>query len=271
MNVFRWWGDWQSLEPTDGLSILDLIRAGSLDLRLASLLWLMMEHRASVLVAAVPSSAGKTTTLNALLDFLHPEVKQIYLQGGSEDFGFLKNAEPANTYMVAAEFSDHLGAYVWGDVAKRAFELLLQGYALGGTMHARTVKEVVDILHEDLGLPLPLIARLGAVITLSVMPSLTYDAESVRRVDVVSLLGPENDGVSIEVIASRVSKGATFDIAGEEVLQAALSTRFGIDSGLIAAEMETRKKFLGQLLKEGKHSRDEVREAAIEFHKSRHY
>ena len=43
------------------LSILDLVGNNTLDLRLASLLWLLVEKKASVIVAAAPQLAGKTT------------------------------------------------------------------------------------------------------------------------------------------------------------------------------------------------------------------
>ncbi|MBI4301483.1 MAG: hypothetical protein HY664_02610 [Chloroflexi bacterium] len=95
-------------EPQDRLSILQLVRSGTLDLPLASLLWLMMDRRPSVMVVSKPRLAGKTTLLNALLDFLRPEVRQVYLRGRAEDFSFVGRADPSSVYLVAAEISDHL-------------------------------------------------------------------------------------------------------------------------------------------------------------------
>ena len=158
--MYRWWGRGRFGEPEYRMSILELVKSGSLDLRLASLLWLMMEQRASILVAAGPSFAGKTTTLNALLDFLHPDVKEVRLNGWGEDFRFLKDATPSKTYIVAEEFSDY-GDYVWGETAQKAFNLLDDGFSLGGTIHARTAKEVLLVLHQYLGISVPLLGRLG--------------------------------------------------------------------------------------------------------------
>src|SRR3989304_1724819 len=152
MAAFRRWGGW-GFDRGPRLSILEIVKTGTLDLKLAGLLWLLMEHRASVLVAAGPSFAGKTTTLNVLLDFLPPNVKQVDLRGYGEDFKFLESATPADTYLVAEEFSDYMD-YVWGDTALRAFALVTNGYGLGGTIHARTAKEALLVLHEYLEVPL---------------------------------------------------------------------------------------------------------------------
>ena len=255
------------MDQSSPLSVLEVVKSGTLDLRLASLLWVIMERRASVLVAAGPSRAGKSTTLNVLLDFMRPEIKRIELQGDSEDFSFLKSAKPANTYMVAAEFSD-FGYYVWGEVAIKAFELLSQGYGLGGTIHARTDEEVVGILNEYLGLPWQTLAHIDAIVTLRVAPGRGYDAEPVRRINSVSLLIPRKAGLSLATLARLSPNGNDFDIAGEKELQIALSARLNIKDASVASEMEERELFLRRLMDEGKLSRDEARKAVIEFYKS---
>ena len=59
----------------------------------------------AVVVAAGPNMAGKTATLNALLDFLPPEVEQFYLSGNFENFSFVEENRPAINYMVVEEFN----------------------------------------------------------------------------------------------------------------------------------------------------------------------
>lgn len=85
-----WWGyHWAPPRP---LSITQIIGSGSLDAELAALLWLLIEGRVPVLVAAEPPLAGKTTTLTALMDFLPPEVDKVFLDGWLEDFAWLPDA-----------------------------------------------------------------------------------------------------------------------------------------------------------------------------------
>ena len=256
------------MEPASPLSVLELIKAGNLDLRLAALLWVIMEWRASMVVAAGPSRAGKTTTLNMLLDFLNPDIRQIELRGYEEDFGFLKSTRPADTYLVAAEFSDY-GAYVWGDVALKAFELLTRGYGLAGTMHAQTAKEVIGILNQYLGLPAETLVHIDVIVTLKVTAGRLYGSEPVRRIHAVTLVMPHEKGIALEVIASLKSGGSGFDIADDEALETSLAEKLKIEKGSLARDMKERQKFLEKLQEEAKISRDEVRQAIEDFYNSR--
>ncbi|MEE8414199.1 MAG: hypothetical protein V3R96_06570 [Dehalococcoidales bacterium] len=268
MSSYRWWGGRFS-EPAESLSMLELVNFGSLNLRLAGILWLIMEHRASALVAAGPSNAGKSTLLNALMDFLPPEVKQIQLEGQAEDFKFTEHSVPAVTYMVAAELSN-FGFYLWGDEARMAFDLLSRGYGLGSTIHARTLKETIGILYNGLELSLSLIANLDVIITISVTGDWRDATEPIRRVETAGLLiGAEKDGLSLAIIASRNQESGELVFGNDAEVYGAISGRFGIKEDQIEAEIQLREQFLGNLLAEGKHSRNEVRDAVVEFYKDR--
>jgi len=261
-----WGGRW-FVEPASPLSVLELIKAGNLDLRLAALLWVIMERRASVIVAAGPSRAGKTTTLNMLLDFLNPNIRQIELRGYEEDFGFLKTTKPASTYLVAAEFSDH-GYYVWGDIALKAFELLTKGYGLGGTMHAQTPRDVLAILNQYLGLPAETLVHIDAIVTLRVTAGRLYGSEPVRRIHAVTLVMPHEKGIALETLASLKSGGNGFDVADDESLGTALAEKLKLKKGTLARDMKERQRFLEKLQETGRISRDEVRQAIEDFYKS---
>jgi hypothetical protein len=259
-------GGWY-FEDEKPLSVIDLVNFGTIDMPLASLLWAIMEKRASALVAAGPSRVGKSTTFNMLLDFLRPEVKQVQLQGDYEDFSFLKKAAPANTYMVAEEFGN-FGIYVWGEVAIKAFDLTAEGYALGGTIHARSAREVVEILRRYLGLPMPKIAGIDVIVILSVMAGRRYTDEPLRRVDTVSLVSPHEKGLALEMIASMSSDGKGFEIANPADLQQALSVKLDFKNTDIARDMKEKEEFLNQLKVEGKTSREQVRKAIVDYYKS---
>jgi hypothetical protein len=269
MVYSRWWADWRSIRTNESFSILDVVNSGTIDFKLAGLLWLLMEHRASVLVAAGPSFAGKSTLLHVLLDFLRPEIQQVSLRGYDEDFKFLDRGQPDRTYLVTEEISNHGYEYLWGYRAVKAFELLPRGYALGGTIHARTAREVVYILHRALGLPLPLIALLGAVVTLGVAYGRAYDDEPVRRVETVSLFSYAKEGLTIQVVAARQSSGEGFVYPSEPALHKALSHKFAIKYGGVSAEIARRESFLSQLCDQGIDSREGVRKAILQYYQSR--
>jgi hypothetical protein len=264
-----WWADWPSSRVSESLTILDVVKSGTVDFRLAGLLWILMEHRASVLVAAGPIWAGKTTILHVLLDFLPPGVQRVPLRGYAEDFKFFNDYKPDNTYLVSEEISNHSYEYLWGRQVVKAFELLPQGYALGSTIHARDVREVAYVLHRILGVPLPLIARLGVVVTLQAVNSRSYYDEPVRRVDTVSIVNSADNGLVAQTLAARQLTDEEFVYPSEKALYNALSNRFALKYDRIFSEITRREKFLCELADKGISSRAEVRRAISDYYQSR--
>lgn len=179
-----WWG--LRPRPLRPRSIVELVRAGTLDADLAALLWLLLEARLPLIVAAERPGTGKSTLLAALLDFLPPRTRRVELAGQVETFDWLPHArelgwrgpasawptappatDPASTYILAAELSDHLPIYTWGEGARVAVRALTAGYGLGATIHADSLEEVFAALHRP---PVALtddeLSRLGVVLVL---------------------------------------------------------------------------------------------------------
>lgn len=209
-----WWGFHPI--PPEPRSIVELIRSGTLDADLAALLWLLVEARLPVVVAAERGRTGKTTLLNALLDFLPPRTRRVELRGISETFDWLPHAhelgwrpeavvsvddrppeqpvtDPASTFLVAAELSDHLPAYTWGDAARVAVRAVSLGYGLGATIHADSLEEVFETLHRP---PVALtddeLSRIGVVVILRAVPPPPGDTSPgmLRRVAAVHCVRP---------------------------------------------------------------------------------
>lgn len=154
------------------LSIAQIIAAGSVDAETAGLLWVLIEHRASLIVAGPTDpmpDVGKTTTLNALLDFLPEDTMLAYCAGMWERFDFLKVAVPERTCVICNEVSDHLPIYMWGRVAQRLLMLPQQGYMVATTVHADTVSDVIAMLAHDVGVPIADLRRLGLVINIGLV------------------------------------------------------------------------------------------------------
>jgi type IV secretory pathway ATPase VirB11/archaellum biosynthesis ATPase len=145
----------------------------------------MLEHRASIIIAAEPPLAGKTTILTALIDFLRPQVQRLYLRGWSEDYDFVGSVEPGQCYLLVNEMSDHLPVYMWGRPAMRLFELLPLGFGMAATMHADTAEEVVGILTQELRIPRPLIGNLAMVLNLRVIHRGQQNDGVIRRTNAV--------------------------------------------------------------------------------------
>ena len=261
----QWWADWAFHRPDSNLSILDVVEFGTIDFKLAGLLWLLMEHRASAMVASGPIWAGKTTLFHALLDFLRPEIEQVSLQGYDENFKYLGNGRPENTYLITEEISNHSYEYLWGYQVPKAFELLSRGYALGGTIHARNIKEVAYVLNA-LGVPAQLIAGLGVIVTLQVTRGRSYYDEPSRYVDTVSTVNLTKDGLVAQILATRNSPDELFVYPQEQSLHDTLFNKFSIKYGSVLSEVNQRGKFLSQLCEKGISSREEVRKAISDYY-----
>jgi hypothetical protein len=227
-----------------------------------------MEHRASLIVASGPVWAGKTTLLHSLLDFLRPEIEQVSLRGYYEDFKFLGNEKPENTYLVAEEISNHQYEYLWGYQVPKAFSYLPKGYAFGGTMHARNIREVAYVLNA-LRVPLPQIASLGVIVTLQVTYGHSNDEEIIRYVDTVSTVNLTKDGLVAQILATRRLPDEKFVYPPEKSLHDTLVNKFSIKYNSVSTEMELRGHYLSQLQDKGVSSREGLRKEIAEYYVSR--
>jgi hypothetical protein len=173
-------------------SIVELIRAGVLDPELAALAWLLIEARLPVVVAGLARNLGKTTLLEALLDFLPSTARRVDLAGADEGFGWLPEAaalgwdgpsgdaggpadalpiRPANGYLVAGELSEHLPIYTWGRAARTLVRAASLGYGIGATIHADRLEDVHAALRSpEVGLTDDELSYLGLVLVLRPMP-----------------------------------------------------------------------------------------------------
>jgi hypothetical protein len=151
-----------------------IIATGSVDAQTVALIWLLLEHGASLTVAGPTDpqpGIGKTTTLNALLQFLPENTALAYMSGMYEDFSFtrLPDIDPAHTYALCNEVSDHLPIYMWGRVARRFLTLPASGYHIATSVHADTIDDVLSMYRNDLRLTPEEIRRLGLVINIGVV------------------------------------------------------------------------------------------------------
>jgi hypothetical protein len=201
-----WWG----FHPPAGgaRSLVELIAERTLDAELAALLWLLLEARVSVVVAAAPPLAGKTTLLTALLDLLPAGTERVVLRGAAEDFDWLPDAadlgwrrderdpdasawlratlpiaDPFSlgarravgsraTYLLAAELSAHLPVYTWGAAARTAIRAVGRGYGLGTTIHGDSLEDVLAQLRgPEVRLSEDELSHLGVVLVLRVATS----------------------------------------------------------------------------------------------------
>src|SRR6266581_6531432 len=165
---------WWHYDSRRQLSMAQIIALGSVDAKTVALAWLMLEHGASLTVAGPTDpqpGIGKTTTLNALLQFVPEGTALAYMSGMYEDFAFtqLPDIDPARTYALCNEVSDHLPIYMWGRVARRYLALPGRGYHIATSVHADTIDDVIHMYQHDLRVSAGDVRHLGLVVNIGLV------------------------------------------------------------------------------------------------------
>lgn len=261
-----WWGGPEGADRAPELSIVDLIRGGNLDARIAALFWLFLERRASVIVAAGPRLAGKTTTLTALLSFLPSETRLVFTKGSYETFDFLRSGEPARSYILINEMSNHTPYYLWDAGLVRVFQATQAGYAFGGTMHAETVQEVVQSL-ATLPQAIPVSQLKG--ITLMVFLQAHGTPEGMRRrVWEVLFLWPDAP-VDAQLVFTRLAhwdpEAGAFATTQDPETLAAAARWLGMDREAFSLEWARREAYLQAVVERGSASVADVAQTVQDY------
>ncbi len=167
----RYYWHYESRRP---LSMAQIIALQSVDTETAGLIWLLLECGTSLTVAGPTDpqpGVGKTTTLNALLQFLPEGTALVYMSGMYENFAFTRIPEidPTTTYALCNEVSDHLPIYMWGRIARRYLTLPEKGFHVATSVHADTIDDVMHMYHNELHLKPEEMRRLGLIINIGLV------------------------------------------------------------------------------------------------------
>jgi hypothetical protein len=260
--------------------VVELVASGTLDAELAAHLWLLIEARVPIIVAAEAQWVGKSTMLDAILEFLPPDVRLVELAGEEEAFGWLPQASelgwpgiahpasdadpvrPDTTVLFAHELSDHLPAYTWGAAARIAVRAASIGYGVAATIHADTLEEVFEVLREP---PVRLtddeLSHLGVVL---VMRRLDDGGRSVVAAHYVRPVARDEHGhvqrLGPAVLATWDHDTATFEHFGWGVTPE-LARRVGRRAGDFEVEVDRRREYLDRLVATGVVEPERAREA----------
>jgi flagellar protein FlaI len=282
--------------PPAPRSIVELIRDGTLDTDLAATLWVLLEGRVPLLVAAADPGVGKSTLLAALLDLVPPDVRRIELAGATETFDWLPQAselgwrrpagqaalpghtslaghasgdrepEPAvrpdSTLIVIPELSDHLPSYTWGAEARIAIRAATIGYGLAATIHADSLEEVLAGLRRP-----PVSADDDELTRLGLVLILRRVGDRQRRVVAAHYIRPtarDEHGhvqrLGPAVLSTWDQRQDRFEHFGWGITPE-LAVRIGWHPGDLEVEVDRRRDFLADLSTAGVVGVDDVRTA----------
>lgn len=256
-----WWG-WHGWDHPIPLSIVEIIEAGTLPPRLAAAFWLGMERGASFVFAAHPPGAGKTALLTAILPFAPRDSLAYFTRGWGETFDLPPRDDSLPTYLLVNEMSDDLPVYSWGPYVIRSFEAVAEGYSLATTMHADSAEEVAEILTDEVGVPVPHLARLTFVVPLV----FSYRARRpLRRVLEATLFDLHDGELVLRQLASWDEASDSFSVLDSPQRLGALAARLNLDEQALTGELDRREAFLTRLVDDGISSIEAVEEAIEGF------
>ncbi|HYH92143.1 MAG TPA: hypothetical protein VD763_03205 [Candidatus Saccharimonadales bacterium] len=262
--------------PPAPRSIVELLRAGVLDAELAATLWVLIEGRVPVIVAAATRGTGKSTLLTALLDFLPAGTRTIELAGMDETFDWLPQAtelgwsrppsatpssrapsvsppvRPDATVLLVPELSDHLPSYTWGAEARIAIRAASIGYGLAATIHADSLDELFASLRRP-----PVRADDDELSRLGVVLVLRRDEGDRRRVVATHYIRPTARDEHGHTQRLGPAVLATWDAVSDRFEHFAwgitpeLALRVGRKAGDFELEVDRRREYLAGLADAG--------------------
>jgi len=165
---------------TDPFTIVDLIKLGTLSSSIAAFSWYLIENKFNIFVCG-PTASGKTTTLNCLANFIHPDYKVVTIEdtpeiklhqenwfrsvtrpgvGASSEislFDLLKAAmRQRPDYIIVGE--------IRGSEAYTLFQAIATGHGGISTLHAESVPAVIHRLEtEPMNIPRSLVVGLNVI------------------------------------------------------------------------------------------------------------
>jgi archaeal flagellar protein FlaI len=219
----------------DPMTPLDLIKFGTYNAEILAFLWLVIEHRRSLIIAGGTAS-GKTSTMNAISLFIPLNSKIVSLedtreiqlphknwlatqtrelnipgmQGDIDLFSLLKSSmRQRPEYIIVGE--------VRGAEAQTLFQAMNTGHATLSTIHAGSVQEAVNRLtHEPINVPSVMFTALDLVVNQSVF---TYGNQRVRRCSAINEISVDSEGNILPV------KLYEWDIRGDRFQKLASHSR----------------------------------------------
>jgi energy-coupling factor transporter ATP-binding protein EcfA2 len=205
---FYWWGHrWETPDP---LGAAELLRNGTIDPISGALLWSELARRKSIAVIGGPAGAGKSTLLWALLDFLAPKTRRIYLRGNFEAFAFLNDDgyDASSSVLLANELSPHLPVYVWGATLARLLDRAVGEPQVAATAHAESIAEFVSLLASS---PMRIPTRQIARFDLVALVKQSDEARSGRFLKELWRLSPTSSGIEMHQIYDRLGNDISLE------------------------------------------------------------
>ena len=181
---------------TNPFTIVDLIKYGTLDTRIAAYLWVLIENLRSVMICGATAS-GKTALLNSMSMFVHPDMKVVTIEEVRElrlhenwipmvtRPSFQPGVEEVNTFdLLKSALRQRPDYIIVGEVRGEEAYTLFQSIAVGHgglcTIHADSIKSVIKrLLSRPMNVPEMMLPLMNVMIQIK---RVKYNDQILRRV-----------------------------------------------------------------------------------------
>ncbi len=251
------------------LTPVDLINSNTIDFKMMSYFWLILEYGSSILFCGGTAS-GKTTALNALSLFIPPSSKIVSIEdtreinlphenwiAGTSRSGFStsdddKSSKDIDMFdLIRAALRQRPRVIIVGEVRGKEAYTLFQAMATGhlsySTMHASDIQTLIQRLESPpINLPRTLLTSLDVICFLKAVK--TSDGKVVRRMTscVEIVKHDPNSGrlISVTPFTWRSAFNDTFEYSGGSAILEKIQRDWGLDSDQLIAEMKRREEIL---------------------------
>ena len=270
----------------DPITVIDLIKFGTMSPEIAAYFWYITEKNATMLVAGGTAS-GKTTALNSLTAFIRPGQKIVSIEDTQELNLPHENWIPAvsrqnftdgkigeiNQYdLLRAALRQRPDVIIVGETRGREAYTLFQAMATGhggySSIHADSVEATLTRLASaPMDIPTQLIANTLDIITLQI--KLRVKDRSVRRVIQVSEIAGLDESTN-KIKTHEFFKWDpitdTHRCSGDSVVLSKIKERLGESTEQINEELRRRKMALEWMVKNDIRQQKDVAKTILEFY-----
>ena len=278
--------------PEKPLSIVSLMKNGTVNSEILAYLWLAIQHRCNILITGGTGS-GKTTLLNAICVFIPRAAKVVSVEDTRELTLPHENWTPAVTRsgfgppdvtgkrygevdlfdLLKESFRQRPDYVIVGEVRGAEAFVLFQGAASGhpslGTIHAGSVEEVVKRLQgPPINLPSTFIKLLDIVVVMTFAKTLGENVRRVKEVSEITFVDPRTGDVTEKKVFIWDPATDSFKAAPESEVLRKISENTGIPMEKLKEEIEKRKKILEWLVNRNVEDYSEVAKYIEMYEKS---